>query len=67
MVCIRNRGFAASLELRKVYEAIPDPIAESHRLIRIVDESGQDYPFLEAYFVTIELPASVARAIAAAS
>jgi len=67
VVCVKNRGFAASLELRKVYRAIPDPAAESHRLLRVVDESGQSYLFPESYFVTLDLPAAVARAISAAT
>ena len=54
VVCVKNRGFAASLELRKVYRAIPDPAAESHRLLRVVDESGQSYLFPESYFVTLD-------------
>jgi len=66
VVCVRNRGFAASLELRKVYRVVPDPAAEGHRLMRVVDESGEDYLFPESCFMTIELPAPVARAIVAA-
>jgi hypothetical protein len=54
------------LERRKVYRVIPDPEAESHKLIRVVDESGEDYLFPQTCFMTIELPAPVARAIAAA-
>lgn len=65
VVCVRNRGFAASLELRKLYRVIPDREAESHKLIRVVDESGEDYLFPETCFMAIELPAPVARAIVA--
>jgi hypothetical protein len=67
VVCVKNRGFAASLELRKIYRVIPDFAAENHRLIRVVDESGEDSLFPDAYFVTIDLPAPIARAIVAAS
>jgi len=56
-VCISNRGFAASLELRKVYPVIHDADAESHRMVRVVDESGEDYLFSETCFVGIDLPA----------
>src|SRR5713101_7527501 len=65
VVCVRNRGFAASLELRKVYRVVPDSAAEGHRLMRVVDESGEDYLFPETCFMAIELPAPVARAIVA--
>ncbi len=54
VVCVKNRGFAASLELRKVYKAISDPAAESHKLLRVVDESRQSYLFPESYFVTLD-------------
>ncbi len=66
VVCVKNRGFAASLELRKVYRVISDSTAESHRLVRVVDESGEDYLFPETCFMSIDLPAPVARAIVAA-
>jgi hypothetical protein len=67
VVCIKNRGFAASLDLRKVYPVVPDADAESHRMVRVVDESGEDYLFPETCFVNIDLPAPVARAIVSAT
>jgi hypothetical protein len=66
VICVKNRGFAASLELRKVYPVVPDATAESHKLVRIVDESGEDYLFPEACLMTIDLPAPIARALVAA-
>ena len=65
VVCVKNRGFAASLERRKIYRALPDAAAENRGLIRVVDESGEDYLFPQSYFVAIELPTTAARAIAA--
>lgn len=66
MVCVKNRGFRPSLELRKLYRVIPDAAAASRRLVRVVDESGEDYLFPETCFISIELPAPVARAVVAA-
>ncbi len=66
VVCIDNRGFAASLEPRKIYRAVPDPTAENHGLMRVIDESGEDYLFPEKCFMALELPPPVARAIVAA-
>ena len=43
VVCIKNENYAASLELRKIYEVIPDESAADHQLIRVIDESGEDY------------------------
>jgi hypothetical protein len=42
-VCLRNDGFAASLEVRKLYPFIDDADAEAHKPIQVVDESGEDY------------------------
>ena len=54
------------MELRKVYRLVPDPAAEGHRLVRVIDESGEDYLFPQNCFMAIELPTPVARAIVAA-
>lgn len=43
VVCVRNDGYAVSLECRKIYVALPDSVAARHGLIRVVDESGDDY------------------------
>ena len=55
-VCIKNDGYAASLEVRKIYELIPDTHAAEHQLIRVVDESGEDYLYPAGYFAPIEVP-----------
>ena len=61
VVCIRNEGYSASLELRKIYQVIPDARAAEHRLIRVIDESGEDYLYPVDYFVPIELPQAVEK------
>ena len=43
MICIENRGYEASLEIRKIYEVLSDRVAEKHHQIRVIDESGEDY------------------------
>jgi hypothetical protein len=50
VVCIHNDGYEASLEMGKTYVALRDPIAEKHVLLRIVDESGQDYLYPKRFF-----------------
>lgn len=62
-ICVQNEGYPASLELWKVYRVLPDDKAAKHQLIRVVDESGEDYLFDENSFVKIELPESVERSI----
>ena len=56
VVCVKNEGYAASLELRKIYEAVLDARDVEHRLIRVIDESGEGYLYPVDYFVPIELP-----------
>ena len=55
-VCIGNEGYRASLEKRKIYIALRDPEADRHGLLRIIDESGEDYLYPASYFVPIEIP-----------
>jgi hypothetical protein len=66
-ICISNEGYPASLELWKVYRVLPDVKATKHQLIRVVDESGEDYLYSESYFVPVKLPQDVERAMLAAS
>jgi hypothetical protein len=66
-ICIENEGYPASLELWKVYRVLADEKAAKHHLIRVIDESGEDYLYSEGWFVTIELPRAVEKAILAAS
>jgi hypothetical protein len=58
-VCIDNEGYPASLELRKIYRVLPDKKGAKHSLIRVVDESGEDYLYPERFFVPIKLPQAV--------
>jgi len=55
LVCVENKGYEASLELRKLYETIPDREAEQHGQVRIIDESGEDYLYPAKYFDPIRL------------
>lgn len=67
LVCINNEGYAASLEKRKIYIALADPAAERGGLVRIIDESGDDYLYPKSFFRAITLPQSVKRAVLAAA
>jgi hypothetical protein len=51
------------LELRKLYPVLPDAFADEHQMIRVVDESGEDYLYPSTYFVRVELPNGVERAL----
>ena len=63
VVCIKNGNYLASLEVRKIYRALPDDFAAKHDMIRVIDESEEDYLFPSSYFVTIELTEEIERAL----
>ena len=66
VVCVENDGYPASLEKRKIYIALRDASAEKHGLLRIVDESGDDYLYPKAFFRSVALPQAVKKAVLAA-
>jgi primosomal protein N' len=65
VVCVRNEGYETPLELRKIYQAIPDAGAARHHLLRVVDESGEDYLYPQDFFLPIELPKALEKAVLA--
>ena len=66
MICVNNRNYEASLEIRKVYEVLPDKTAERHHQIRVIDESGEDYLYPEKYFAPVRLPSITKEKLATA-
>jgi hypothetical protein len=66
-VCLRNAGYAASIEVRKLYPFLDDPDADANNLIRVVDESGEDYVYPARMFLKLVLPAEIQRALRLAS
>ncbi len=67
VLCVGNKGYPASLEVRKIYQRLPDPDAARRGLARVVDESGEDYLYPESYFLSIELPKTVSQLFPLAS
>jgi hypothetical protein len=63
VICIYNTENPASLLLRKIYQVIPDLKATKHGLIRVIDESGEDYLYPSEYFIPLELSQDVATAL----
>lgn len=66
VVCVENDGYPASLERRKIYVALTDPAAERGGLMRVIDESGEDYLYPEHFFREIALPEATKKAVLAA-
>ncbi len=54
-LCIENKD-SEDLEIRKIYQVIPDEEAEKEGYLRVIDESGEDYLYPQSYFVLIQLP-----------
>ena len=61
-ICLRNEG-ADDLDVRKVYEVIPDATSAQHGLLRVVDESGEDYLYPAEFFAAVEVPEDAERAL----
>ena len=45
VLCLGNRRYKASLIVRRLYQTIEDDEALAHGMIRVIDESGEDYLF----------------------
>jgi hypothetical protein len=63
VVCLNNEGYEASLEKRKLYVAVADDEAAKHKLVRVIDESGDDYLYPSSFFSFVELPPRIRRAV----
>jgi hypothetical protein len=66
VICVSSVGYRASLEPRKIYVAVRDAEAKRLGMLRVIDESGEDYLFPPDRFVTVELPRKVTEAISRA-
>ena len=62
-VCLRNRGYTASLEVRKLYPVVKNPDAAANDLICVIDESGEDYLYPARLFQRLTLPVELKRAL----
>ncbi len=67
VICVRNDGHPVSLEKRKIYVAIPDAAARKLKLMRVVDESGEDYLYPADFLVEVTLPLPVRKAVLASA
>ena len=64
VLCIDSRD-CDDLEKGKIYRRVPDAAAKRDGYLRIIDESGDDYLYPEAYFVTVKVPAAAQDALSA--
>ena len=52
VICIDNAEYEASLIQKNIYE-----------MIRVIDESGEDYLYHRSHFIFVELPDEVEKAL----
>jgi len=64
-LCLKNTGNEASLILGKIYRVVPDARAAKDDLIRVIDESGDDYLFHKTQFAFVDLPQAVRKKLLA--
>ena len=62
-ICVDNSEYPASLELHKIYRVVPDEDAKKDGDLRVIDESGEDYLYPADYFLLIDVPRGIARAL----
>jgi len=67
VVCLKNEGFLASLEIGKLYQIIPDKEAEKLGGLRVIDEDGEDYLYDSEMFCPLQVPPIVAQTLISAS
>ncbi|WP_398482205.1 hypothetical protein [Tardiphaga sp.] len=65
VICLDNEGYAAALERRKIYVVLPDDEAEKRGLLRVIDESGEDYLYPKSSFSPVTLPDALKKAVLA--
>ena len=67
LICVDNSDYPASLERRKIYESLPDPDAAKNGLLRVVDESGEDYLYPASCFIDANLSKETQAAVVKAA
>jgi hypothetical protein len=66
VVCVKNEG-CEDLEVRKIYQVLPDEAAAKDDYLRVRDESGEDYLYPASYFFPVELPQAAEEALLSAA
>ena len=63
VVCLSNENFAASLEVGKLYQVVPDKASEKLGGLRVIDEDGEDYLYDADMFCPLQVPPIVAQTL----
>ena len=67
VVCLDNHDYPSALERGKLYLIVDDEQAAKLNLVRIVDESGEDYLYPVSRFASIAVPPAIAARLAMAA
>jgi hypothetical protein len=67
VVCLKNEGYPASLEIGKLYQIIPDKEAENLGGLRVIDEDGEDYLYDAEMFCPLQVPPIVTQTLTSVS
>jgi hypothetical protein len=59
LICVNNKGYEASLEMRKLYLRMDDERAAALGMVRVVDEDGEDYLYSASLFEPIRITAQL--------
>ena len=61
-ICIDDAGYPDDLNVRTVYQVLPDDPAARSKYLRIVDETGEDYLYPAELFALIDVPIEARKA-----
>jgi hypothetical protein len=65
-VCIQSDD-ADLLTPRMIYQVLPDETATKANYVRVIDNEGKDYLYPAEYFMFLDLPLEIERALSAAA
>jgi hypothetical protein len=67
VVCVANEGYRISLVVRRIYQVLPDRQAAKRGMMRVIDESGEDYLYPKKLFAAVDLPSALSKKFAVAT
>ena len=62
VACMSNEGYPVALVVRRIYRRLLDLDAEKEGLLRVVDESGEDYLYPSHLFLVVDLSQAIEKA-----
>lgn len=65
-VCVKNDGYPVALRIRRLYQVVPDEHAARRHMVRVIDESGEDYLYPCDYVVPVTVSRDAAKVISLA-